>query len=886
MNEISMTCKDKKRYLDIRTPKTEQQAQLGLNGLDFVDVDSKDRRILKVYLIRKANENLIDLFDEDDAKNHILIKGGRRFTNLEVTSITLNSFENEPMVDDYFSLTVNKVGDFSDYTLHFVELDEFGRPLEDKPLSLFDPHYASVKFNFLRECPSDFDCKPRTICPPKTYREPDIDYMAKDYATFRQLILDRWAQIMPGWKEQHVPDFGIAMAEVMAYVGDYLSYYQDAVATEAYLDTARQRVSVRRHARLIDYQVHEGCNARAWLTIKVLSENPVELNSNDIFFVTDFKNAPLKKNILFSEDLKNIPQSQYIVFEPLMRESEPGQSNIYLNPFHNSIEFYTWGDINCCLPRGATSATLKDEWIQPPVPTSVEQISQMKQMDQSEEQSPLNRERRLNLKIGDFLIFEEVIGPKTGAPENADPNHRHVVRITNLENGVDELYDTPIVEIEWAEEDALPFPLCVSTVGPPPTCLYLENVSVARGNVLLVDHGRRVDNESLGEVPVKSINIHCVREQRPSDTAFFPEQFRPILNESSLTFSEPIEGKGSAASLWKQAPRKAMPQVILKSLNFVPIGEIEEQWQPQNHLLNSLEDDRHFVIETDNQRQAHLRFGDGELGRLPEAKMQFTANYRIGNGIVGNVGSESISYIVYRNHVSTNDKLQPRNPFPAKGGTEPESLSEVKIYAPQAFRKILERAVTPEDYATLAERHPAVQRASATFRWTGSWYEVMVAIDPYGKIQSIDKLLDEVEKYLFKYRRIGHDLTVVQAKYVPLDIVMVVCVKPGYLNGHVKPALLDVFSNSIMPDGRNGFFHPDRLTFGQSIRLSSLIATAKAVPGVENLVVTKFEQIFEGPNQELENGILPISPLEIARLDNDPSFPENGKLELKMRGER
>ena len=72
---------------------------------------------------------------------------------------------------------------------------------------------------------------------------------------------------MPEWRERHVPDIGITLVELLAYVGDHLSYYQDAVATEAYLGTARQRISVRRHARLVDYQMHEGCNARAWVTI-------------------------------------------------------------------------------------------------------------------------------------------------------------------------------------------------------------------------------------------------------------------------------------------------------------------------------------------------------------------------------------------------------------------------------------------------------------------------------------------------------------------------------------------------------------------------------------------------------------------------------------------
>ena len=62
-----------------------------------------------------------------------------------------------------------------------------------------------------------------------------------------------------------------------------------------------------------------------------------------------------------------------------------------------------------------------------------------------------------------------------------------------------------------------------------------------------------------------------------------------------------------------------------------------------------------------------------------------------------------------------------RNPLPAQGGIEPESIEEVRQKAPSAFRT-QERAVTPEDYAEVAQRCGLdVQRAAATFRWTGSW---------------------------------------------------------------------------------------------------------------------------------------------------------------------
>ena len=161
-----------------------------------------------------------------------------------------------------------------------------------------------------------------------------------------------------------------------------------------------------------------------------------------------------------------------------------------------------------------------------------------------------------------------------------------------------------------------------------------------------------------------------------------------------------------------------------------------------------------------------------------------------------------------------------------------------------------------------------------------------VVIDPLGREEADDALLENIERRLFRYRRIGHDLVVKAARRVPLDIKLLICVLPGYLKGHVKAALLDVLGNRMLPDGRRGFFHPDNLTFGEGIYLSKLVAAAQAVSGVESVHVKIFQRMFEQPNDEIENGILPLGPMEIARLDNDPSFSENGRLELVMGGGR
>ena len=75
------------------------------------------------------------------------------------------------------------------------------------------------------------------------------------------------ALLLPDWRERNPADLGITLVELLAYVGDQLSYQQDAVATEAYLNSARKRVSLQRHARLVDYFVHNGTNARVWVQL-------------------------------------------------------------------------------------------------------------------------------------------------------------------------------------------------------------------------------------------------------------------------------------------------------------------------------------------------------------------------------------------------------------------------------------------------------------------------------------------------------------------------------------------------------------------------------------------------------------------------------------------
>ena len=826
------------------------------NGLDYVEV-SDDQRTLTVYFLGKLPPELSE--NKPGIEHFLAIEGGQRVRDIAITDID-PVVDSDPEKDDYLVVRLDKYGDFSTYVLRLVGVEHI------------DPRYDSVEFSFKVGCPSDMDCATPSLCEPDILIEPEINYLAKDYASFRQLILDRFALLMPDWKERHVPDLGVALVELLAYTGDNLSYYQDAVATEAYLDTARQRISVRRHARLVDYTLHEGCNARAWVSLETDTDYALPLA--DVSFITGLNDALNKPaSVLTWDDLDNVPASAYEVFEPLPLIDAGASLQLYAA--HNRISLYGWGQNACCIDAGSTCATLLDAWI---LPTEEEK---------AKHQHP---RRALHLKAGDVLVFEEVLGPVTGLPADADPAHRHAVRLTKVTPGADVLYRTadglavPYLNIEWSAEDALPFALCVSALGGAPECAYFNDVSVARGNVILVDHGR-TQGQDLGQVPVEHGDAHCECVGHPGDAQVLAGRFRPSLEKAPLTYREPLpqddpahEQWASAADLAARDACLALPQVKLTS-------DPPQPWEARYDLLGSHADDRHFVVEIDNGGIAHLRFGDGELGYQPQGGSSISASYRVGNGTRGNVGAESISRLIVKSPLS-GITITVRNPLPAFGGKEPEPIAEAKLFAPHLFRKRLERAIIADDYQQITERNRKVQRASAALVWTGSWYEADVAIDPFGGESTDDALLADITRDLGCYRRMGHDLHVTPARYVPLHLKLEVCALPYYQRAHVKAALLAVFSNRRLPGGKLGFFHPDNLTFGEGIYLSRIIAAAQAVTGVECVKVTVFHRLFESPNHEIDNGVLPLLNAEIAQLDNDPNYPERGKLEIQVEGGR
>jgi hypothetical protein len=427
-------------------------------------------------------------------------------------------------------IRVSATGDFSPYTLSLVNsiagatLDSFA---VTEALDGFDPQLAQITFSFKIDCPPYFDCAPPSPdCPPAQPAPPPINYLAKDYGSFRTILLDRMNQLLPSWGATSEADLGVALAELMAYAGDQLSYQQDAVATEAYLSTARSRISLRRHALLVNYRVHDGSNARAWICLTV--SVPVFLDQTQTLFYTFAPGmpAPLLGNEQAALD------AGVVVFEPMQ------DANLF--PEHNTMNFYTWGDLDCCLPQGATEATLCGSFP--------------------------------NLQAGDVLIFKEVLGPQTGIPTDADIRHRYAVRLTSVAtlNGqgqplVDPLFEQgtgapiingsqlpqPVTEIRWSADDALPAPLCLSStfLNSSGATETITNVSIVLGNVVLADQGLSMPAVSLPTVPEPALFVPpssaANRCAPPTPLTPLPVRYRPQLPNSPITQAVPLPMAGS-----------------------------------------------------------------------------------------------------------------------------------------------------------------------------------------------------------------------------------------------------------------------------------------------------------------------------------------------------
>ncbi len=715
------------------------------------------------------------------------------------------SIESQVPVLANITLAFATLGAPEDYTLTL--LDGNGAPLH--------PFLRSRRFTFALHCDRG-DTRPSTAAAPRgpAAPRPAVDLLTKDYRGFLTMFAERARAQNPAWRDLAPASLERVLLELLAHHADMLSYFQDRVAAEAFLETATQRHSVRQHATLLGAQLFDGSAAETLLSFNLTPEGPGA--------------PPLT-------DAVDIPEGTEVTVDPShddtgvrFHTTEP----VRARAAHNRFGFAAWsGAYDAVIPAGATEVLL---W------GHVQGLHPGHRLCFTETAGSATRlahgvtvREVEHLQIPGWLVHPSLI--PDGTPSN----------VTRLS------FDPPL---------------------PAPLAPWAPAVSVdLHGNLCRARHGAlQVEQLPLTRAALTRLRDGVTVTHDAKTGAWHLRSLRlsrgPVLYRAD---------EGASPYGPRSAPEVSV--AVVQTTSATP-------WRRVEHLLRSATSEEHYTAHLDEDGALWLSFGDGKHGAplaLHEgdgAPPELRVQYRVGDPNVGNLDAGALSRFAPGSNLPA--RLAVRNVTPSAGGAAREPVNVARVRIPAALRRgPIARVVTLDDYAKAA-RIPGVARAFPR-RIGGPFGAVQVLLDPVGEVRLRDELREEVSRRLDGLRLAGCEVLVRAPDYVPLDVSLAVCVTPGVAVHTVRDAVL----RALLPGSaeRPGFFHPDRLGFGQSVELGELLALVQSVAGVRSVKALRFRRLRGRGAAEVES-ILRLTSAEVARLDADPAVPDNGRLSVRVVG--
>ena len=777
-----------------------------LNGIDFVEIVTSDQTTLRVHFL-----NTVSFAGSPPDSVPVAISGGEVISTVAVLPIQPGDWSKDVDGRPLLTLHVAAPGDFSYYTLTIVHAG-------------LDPVYNHVSFSFKALCPSLLDCDAAPApCPPPAGKKPPITYLAKDFLSFRKALSDFSALTYPEWQERSEADFGVMFMEALCSVADDLSYTQDRIAAEAMIDTATQRRSLVRLARLVDYEPQPATAASVLLQLEVSS-------------------GPIPPGLVVSAPA---PDGTLIEFETGSGLIDPATELLNVatypvNPQWNRYEAdgatprlvpYYWDDTQRCVTKGSTQM-----WIS---------------------------------GIGYGFLPGTTLLVDTSAQTTADAPIRELIQLTSIIEEFDPLYSVWVTRLVW--QNPLQFNHDLTR-------------TVLAGNLVPATQGRRyAESFSIDQTPAASnIPVALVRTGPNNSSQYlYTLQSPPLVY---LPQSDASVAPLPEILLTEQPQQKSLPPVnwtwrrsLLNAEEFEKAFTID----PVSYLRLRENSDGTTAYDYDGDAGFTIRFGDDVFGEIPETASTFQVTYRSGGGSIGNVAADTINKV---DSAASSLINAVTNPCAAAGGSDQETEEQIQRRAPQAFRAVQYRAVLPGDYEAAAQTLPWVVRAGTVFRWTGSWLTVFTTADPQGTQQVPIGEQIQLVNLLNRYRLAGYESYVPSPDYVAIDLIVTVCACPNVFRGDAQAAVVSALSTAKFPDGSTGFFYFDRFTFGTPLERSALEAAIQAAYGVCGVIEIQYRERGITPGWACMPETVTVGPNQILRIDNDPSHPERGALTVNVEG--
>lgn len=649
-----------------------------------------------------------------------------------------------------------------------------------------------------------------------------VDYTGRDYYSLREELIARVKDATnQQWQGNDPADFGLALVESFAYMGDLINYYIDRVANESYILTATQRQSLLNIANTYGYSPTGYVGSV--VDVEFTNNYGSESESGASILTTVNINGTPTSNVA----QLNVPTStpfvvgDYAIISGFAESAYNGTYQIIKKGLNDALQ-----TVIAYKPE-STITTVTGNGTQFTVTTST---------------------------AHQFAAGEAVV--ISGASVSGyNSNWTILDTLTATTFRVTSALNTSATGGKVNYQD-------IATEGDGTTILgYVYDIGTEvvpagtqlNAEVTYEDKVQQVIFTTLEQAtvgwlgnPYNTVSIQCRQGENVA--------YRAANRKNTAVVAHDIDGEllGYSSGTADQSFALLETRVDKSYLEiFVDSGTNFNKWQQVQHLADYGPNAAVYTVSIDASNLVKVVFGDGVSGAIPPKDAAIKAVYFAGGGPVGNVAGGTVNTILAVPTAATptveqniKTRFTVTNGTEASGGSDPESNDVIRYNAPRTL-SALNRAVTLEDFANLSLSLRGVGKANATAENKTS---VTVYVAPSSSSNSSDltpgvvnnvettsmaNLRSTVRDYLADKKQIGTTVTIGYPTYIPVSLVVEYAPLPQYTNEQVEAYIKGVLFSK---------FSYNYVDFADTITPEEIEYKLRQVEGIRNVRVTSLHR--------------------------------------------
>lgn len=233
-------------------------------------------------------------------------------------------------------------------------------------------------------------------------------------------------------------------------------------------------------------------------------------------------------------------------------------------------------------------------------------------------------------------------------------------------------------------------------------------------------------------------------------------------------------------------------------------GSNYQYWTKVDDFLSSDATHRHYTVTTDEFNNSYINFGNGVTGMSVPNNYNILVSYRVGGGVIGNVGAKTINTFVDSEINGITSFYNEDTAY--QQGENLEDIEQARLLAPNHYRT-LDRAITRQDFEDIVVATGKVAKCKVveSFNIDREVY-IYVAPKDFGEV---DKELETLLLDTLNEVKLVHDKPVIKSpKYHDFDIELEAEISPNHLNSEVKGMIESILLFK---------FNVDNCDFGQTV---------------------------------------------------------------------